>query len=137
MNLSENSLILIIDDSQFARDALRESLTASNFRRFVEAAHGQDALEVLRRQWDQGQPVELVTCDVNMPVMSGIEFLRKLRTLNEFKTLPVMMVTVESEMPLIREALMLGAVDYIVKPFSTPVIVQKVERLCRELSKTA
>ena len=89
--------------------------------------NGRDALEYLKKN-----PVELAVMDVYMPVCSGIELLRQIRS-NGIQT-AVIMITAATEMAVVDEALLLGIVDYLIKPFSYDRLRESVMRFRDKLS---
>jgi two-component system chemotaxis response regulator CheY len=114
--------VLIVDDSNTMRKIVARSLRQAGFEfeKLLEAADGQAALEVLA-----GETVDFVLSDINMPVMDGIEFLRQKNADGQIKGIPVVMITTEAGTDVLNEALSLGAVGTIKKPF-TPEQVQEV-----------
>jgi two-component system chemotaxis response regulator CheY len=87
-----------------------------------EAGNGVDALAVL----SAGPPVDLVMADWNMPVMDGLELLRKIRGNARFSAVPVVMVTTEAEMDQMTLAIEAGATEYIMKPFTKEILADKL-----------
>lgn len=86
-----------------------------------EAGNGAEALSVV----NQGG-VDLVLCDINMPVMDGIEFLKQLQNVDIAKGLPVVMITTEGNEAHVVQALSVGARGYIRKPFTSDQVKQHV-----------
>jgi diguanylate cyclase (GGDEF)-like protein/PAS domain S-box-containing protein len=112
--------ILVVDDSEFNRDALSRRLVQKGF--LVEiAADGIGALECAGK----GRH-DLVLLDVEMPGMSGLEVLSRLRASRSQTELPVIMVTARAQSADIVEALNLGANDYITKPIDFPVALARI-----------
>ena len=87
----------------------------------LEAGDGSEALELLK-----ANTVELIMCDINMPVMDGLELLKAMREQNLAAGVPVVMVTTESSAEHVREAVAVGASGYIRKPFTPDHVKQKV-----------
>jgi two-component system chemotaxis response regulator CheY len=87
-----------------------------------EAGNGADALAAL----SAGPPANLVMADWNMPVMDGLELLRKIRASAEFAAVPVVMVTTEAEVDQMTTALAAGATEYIMKPFTKEILADKL-----------
>ncbi len=115
--------VLVIDDSQMVRRMVSNALQGAGFAT-VEAVDGVDALSKLTDNGD----TKLIVCDVNMPRMSGIEFLEALR--NDRKSeLPVVMLTTEGQPELIQRAKSLGAKGWIVKPFKADLLVAAAKKL--------
>jgi two-component system chemotaxis response regulator CheY len=120
--------ILIVDDSAMMRKIVLRALTLAglDFQKVLEAGDGKEALELLK-----AHTVELIMCDINMPVMSGLELLRAMREQNLAAGVPVVMVTTESSAEHVREAVAVGASGYIRKPFTPDHVKQKVLALLR------
>jgi len=91
----------------------------------VEATNGREALERLR---EMGQ-TDLVLVDWNMPEMNGVDFVRSVRADRSFDSLPLVMVTTNTELEHVAEALEAGANEYVMKPFTMDVIREKLSLL--------
>jgi two-component system chemotaxis response regulator CheY len=87
-----------------------------------EAGNGIEALTAL----SAGPPTDLVMADWNMPVMDGLELLRKIRASVEFARVPVVMVTTEAEIDQMTAAMAAGATEYIMKPFTKEILADKL-----------
>ena len=90
----------------------------------VEAEHGQDALDKLR-----GQKLGVIVTDLNMPVMDGINFIRKARGTAEARFLPILILTTESQQEKKIEAKAAGATGWIVKPFEPEKLIQTIQKV--------
>lgn len=110
---------LVVDDSKVVRSVARKILEGLSFA-VEEAANGQEALDACKRQMP-----EAVLLDWNMPVMSGIDFLRALRELPGGDSPIVVFCTTENDMAHIQEALGAGANEYIMKPFDSEIVESK------------
>jgi two-component system chemotaxis response regulator CheY len=88
-------------------------------------AHGREALERLQHA---GLP-DIALVDWNMPEMNGLEFVKAVRAEPGYKDLPLMMVTTESEMSAMAAALAAGANEYVMKPFTKEIILEKLTLL--------
>ena len=118
--MTRQGSILVVDDSEFNRDALSRRLIQKGF--LVEiAADGTGALECAAN----GRH-DLVLLDVEMPGMSGLEVLSRLRASRSQSELPIIMVTARAQSGDIVEALNLGANDYITKPIDFPVALARI-----------
>jgi two-component system chemotaxis response regulator CheY len=117
---------LVIDDSRTMRIVLRRQLEQLGYA-VLEAADGQQALEVLEAHGDS-LPV-LATVDWNMPVMNGLEFVKAVRAEPGLRDLTLMMVTTEAEHGQIVRALAAGAHEYLIKPFTSDALVDKLDYL--------
>ena len=114
---------LIVDDSRFVRGFLR-SLLEEKEMECVEAADGQAGLDRLHG----GESFDLALIDWNMPVMGGLEMLKRLRA-EGFSAIKVMMVTTEAENDYILRALDAGADEYLMKPFDDEALTEKLAML--------
>lgn len=113
--------ILLVDDSGTMRAIQKKILAELGLTDIAEAADGLLALGVL-----SSQRIDLVLLDWNMPNMSGIEALKRIKSNPATSYIPVIMVTSESEKAHILEAVKHGAANYVVKPFSSAVIREKL-----------
>lgn len=110
---------LIVDDSKVIRKVARHILETLDFT-VSEAVDGRDALTQCR-----ASTPDVILLDWNMPVMNGIEFLRRLREEPNGTEPIVVFCTVETDVARIREALDAGAAEYIMKPFDGDIIAAK------------
>ena len=115
--------ILVIDDSIMVRQTVKRALVDSGFA-IVEAVDGIDGLVKLAASPD----TKLIVCDVNMPRMSGLEFLEQLASGATAKP-PVMMLTTEGQPELIARAKALGARAWMVKPFKPEHLLAAVKKI--------
>lgn len=122
MNISNRSPgVLIVDDLSFMRTAIREILDAEGIPIAGEAENGRKCLEFYFRN-----PVELVLLDITMPVMDGIETLKKLKIMD--RDARVVMCSAMGQDKYIIRSIQLGARDFIVKPFKPERIVSAVKK---------
>jgi two-component system chemotaxis response regulator CheY len=117
--------VLIVDDSKAMRTILKKLVAELGFDEILEAENGVQGLVQLRKNG----PPDLVLVDWNMPEMSGIEFLTRVRKDDTFAGSMVMMVTTETETARVVEALEAGADEYVMKPFTADVLREKIELL--------
>lgn len=115
--------ILAVDDSPTMRRIIINTLKRAGFNDVVEATDGKDALAKLKVE-----KINFVITDWNMPEMDGLTFVNTLRASEEFKTLPVLMVTTRSVKDDILDAMKAGVSNYIVKPFTPDTLKQKIEQ---------
>lgn len=106
---------LIVDDSSVMRKIVERSLRQAGveLESVSEAANGAEALAVL-----QSAAVDLILCDINMPVMDGLEFVNQIGTVESAKGVPIVMITTEGSESRVVQALSAGARGYIRKPFT-------------------
>ena len=112
---------LVVDDSSVIRKVARRILEGLDFQ-IVEAEDGEKALEVCKR----GLP-DAILLDWNMPVMSGMEFLRMLRQRGHGDQPKVVFCTTENDMAHIRAALEAGGDEYVMKPFDRETLHVKLQ----------
>jgi two-component system, chemotaxis family, chemotaxis protein CheY len=104
--------ILLIDDSSVIRLMLKSLLKQYNFTEIVEANSGLQGIELIKKG-----PIDLILLDLHMPEMDGLEVLQALKKNPDWKNIPVIIVSSDSEKETIGEGMKLGAVSYITKPF--------------------
>jgi two-component system, chemotaxis family, chemotaxis protein CheY len=107
--------VLIVDDSSVMRKIVERSLRQAGIKigQVFEAGNGLEALAVLNER-----KVNLVLCDINMPGMDGLEFVKQLPGVENAKGVPVVMITTEGSEGHVVQALSAGARGYIRKPFT-------------------
>ena len=116
------SKALVVDDSRAVRMILARTLRDLGYE-VREAANGREALEVLEAE----KPVRLMLVDWNMPEVNGLEVLKRLRQNPEFSSLVVVMVTTETELDQMAAALEAGANEYVMKPFTKDILIEKLQ----------
>ena len=114
---------LVVDDSRAVRMILARTLKELGFE-VREAANGREALEVIETE---RTAVSLVLADWNMPEINGLDLLRRLRQNPELSRLVVVMVTTETELDQMAVALEAGANEYVMKPFTKEILVEKLQ----------
>jgi two-component system chemotaxis response regulator CheY len=115
--------IMIIDDSASLRQVVGIALTSAGYD-VLEACDGQDALDKLT-----GIKIHLMLCDVNMPNLDGISFLKALRQNPSYKFTPVIMLTTEAGEDKKKEGQAAGARAWVVKPFKPEQLLMAVSKL--------
>ena len=118
-----NTKILIIDDMATMRKIVSKTLKEFGFSDIQEATDGAMGWDLLSKS---EKPFELIISDWNMPNLTGIELLKKVRADNVYAKTPFILLTAESESAQVAEALKLGVSNYIVKPFSPDMLKQKL-----------
>jgi len=117
--------VLVVDDSRIMRNIVKNTFNELKIPcQFLEAENGAKAFNLL-----ETNKVSIVFLDWNMPEMDGMSFLRKVRSMPDYKDLPIIMVTSESAKYNVVEALQCGATDYIVKPVQERVFKEKVSEI--------
>ena len=119
--------VLIVDDFATMRRIVRNVLKQIGFTNMVEADNGKNALKILKKE-----NIDLILCDWNMPEMPGIDLLKTLRSENELKSIPFVMVTAEAQKDNIIEAVKAGVNSYIVKPFTAETVSEKLNIIFKD-----
>lgn len=114
---------LIVDDSSVMRKIVERSLRQAGLElsQVFEAGNGAEALSVLMEN-----RVGLILCDINMPIMDGLEFIKALATVEQAKGVPVVMITTEGSEAHVVQALNAGARGYIRKPFTPDQVKESI-----------
>ncbi len=130
--LLKQKRVLIVDDVATYRTALSSFLEKLGFTRIDTAEDGVIAFDMLT-QAHASDPYELVFSDINMPNMNGIELVKKIKSTDDLKSTAVVMVSTENESSMVLDAISLGAANYIIKPFSAEVLLQKLKEVGKQL----
>jgi two-component system, chemotaxis family, chemotaxis protein CheY len=115
--------ILVVDDSASLRQLISIVLTTAGYD-VIEAENGRQAVEKL-----DGSKIHLAICDVNMPVMDGIEFVKNVKSMPDYRFLPIIMLTTESGENRKQEGRSAGVKAWVVKPFRPDQILNAVSKL--------
>lgn len=118
--------ILAVDDSPTMRRIIVNTLKRAGFNDVSEATDGKDALAKMKVD-----NFGLVITDWNMPEMDGLTFVSQIRGSDEFKDMPVLMVTTRSVKDDIIEAMKAGVNNYIVKPFTPETLGEKIQQVLK------
>ena len=119
--------VLVVDDFSTMRRIVKNTLRQIGFTNIEEAEDGQKAYDRLIVE-----KFDFVVSDWNMPNMSGIDLLRKVRATPQIKDIPFLMVTAEAKQENIVEAIKAGVSNYIVKPFTVATLDEKVKKIFKE-----
>jgi two-component system chemotaxis response regulator CheY len=114
---------LVADDSKAMRMIVARILRELGYE-VREAANGKEALEVIEAE---RTALTLVLVDWNMPEINGLDLLKQLRQNPELSSLVVVMVTTETELDRMAAALEAGANEYVMKPFTKDILVEKLQ----------
>ncbi|HIZ89678.1 MAG: response regulator [Mucispirillum sp.] len=116
--------IITVDDSSTMRRIIKNTLQKLGFETILEAGNGLEALEVMSKN-----KVDMIVTDWNMPEMDGLTFVKAVRAKDEYKDLPILMITTEAAKEDILTALRSGVNNYVVKPFTPETLQEKVFKL--------
>jgi diguanylate cyclase (GGDEF)-like protein len=129
--MSNNGSLLVVDDNELNRDMLSRRLRRNGYDADV-AADGQSALDSIA-----GREYDLVLLDIEMPGMTGLEVLERLRTVRSADDLPIIVVSARHGSESVVAALKLGANDYVTKPVDFPVALARIEVQLARRRRTA
>jgi two-component system chemotaxis response regulator CheY len=115
---------LVVDDSRATRMILRKILESIGFE-VEQAENGRVALELLQ-SWVPYDVPDLALVDWNMPEMNGLELIEVVRDLQDFDAMKIIMCTTETEVSQMTLAMLSGANEYVMKPFTADIIVDKM-----------
>lgn len=119
----DNIRALIVDDSSVMRKIVERSLRQAGLglAQVLEAGNGAEALAAV-----EANKVDLILCDINMPVMDGLEFVKQLARVENAKGVPVVMITTEGSEGHVVRAISAGAKGYLRKPFTPEQVKEHV-----------
>jgi two-component system chemotaxis response regulator CheY len=117
--------ILIVDDSESIREVLAYSISTAGYEVMV-ATDGLDALKFF-----DGRTVDLLLTDYHMPNLNGLELLQNVRQMAAYKFIPILVLTTENQVEMIREAKKSGATGWLLKPFNTEKLIQTLRKVIR------
>ncbi len=116
--------VLVVDDFATMRRIVRNILRDLEFKKILEAEDGTAAVDILKTQ-----KVDLIISDWNMPKMTGLELLKWVRSNEDTKDIPFLMVTAEAQKENVIEAVKAKVSNYIVKPFTAQTLAEKIEKI--------
>ena len=131
--LKKNAKILVVDDMKSMRLAIKKKLKVLEQTNITEADDGGAAWNAIEESIGSGQPFDLILSDWNMPNMTGIELLKKVREDARTKHLTFVLVTAESEKEQVMEAIKLGVSTYLTKPFTQESFNEKIEQISKKM----
>lgn len=118
----KNFKILLVDDFDTMIRIIRNILHDLGYHNIVTAINGEKACGILKKQ-----RIDFIISDWNMPKMTGLELLNKVRETPEWANIPFLMVTAEAEQTKIMEAIKAQVSQYIIKPFTHEMLKEKIE----------
>jgi two-component system, chemotaxis family, chemotaxis protein CheY len=124
-----NRTILIVDDSATLRASVNFVLTDAGYS-VIQAKNGEEGLAKLLENKRAGEKVDMIISDINMPVMDGISFIKEVKK-GEFRFIPILILTTESENSKKMEGKAAGASGWLVKPFKPEQLVWVVKKFVR------
>lgn len=116
--------ILMVDDSAMIRSVVSKTAKRSGYEVFT-ATNGQEGLDELQKNND----IDLILCDINMPVMDGFEMIERIKQDDSLKYIPIVMLTTESKEELKQKGRDLGVKAWMVKPFNEKNFLKAIMKL--------
>jgi two-component system, chemotaxis family, chemotaxis protein CheY len=116
--------ILIVDDVLSMRSLTKAILRDAGFTHVFDVPDGQEALKLMRKI-----KVNIVVCDWNMPVMSGLDFFKAVQEEPKLAETPFIMLTSSSEISKVKEAIEAGIKAYIIKPYKPTDLLKKINSM--------
>lgn len=133
----QNTKFLVVDDFATMRKVIKKVLREIGYTNVEDADDGKTALPLLQQAAQGPEPFQFVISDWNMPGMAGIDLLKHCKADPHLKHLPFLMVTAEADQKNVVEAVQAGVSDYVVKPFSSQVLKQKLFNVYQRSAKKA
>ncbi|TDX47826.1 response regulator [Orenia marismortui] len=122
--------ILVADDSKTVRSSVKYTLTKEGYD-VILAENGQDALDKLAENSSLNERPKMIITDVNMPKMDGITFTKEVKKDRNFKFIPILILTTESQDKMKEEGKQAGAAGWLVKPFNPEQLIGVVKKFVR------
>ncbi len=119
--------LLVVDDEIAGRKTLK-IFSEKLGHEVISAKNGLDALQKIN---EEDGKFNLILLDINMPRINGVTTLQQLKSMDQTKSIPVIMCTSESKMEIVMKCIKLGAVDFIVKPFRKEMIAEKIDKFAK------
>ncbi|PCJ61881.1 MAG: hypothetical protein COA79_06185 [Planctomycetota bacterium] len=117
--------ILIIDDSKALRRVLAKYISTKFHCEILEADNGKIGIEIVEKK---DGDIDLILCDLMMPVMDGLTCIKELKTHEKFKSIPIICLTAKSDKNTVTSCVKLGATDFIVKPYDLASVSTKISK---------
>lgn len=128
----KNIKILVVNDMPGMRKMIKGQLVEMGYRFVTEAENGDAAHKLIIRQLEIGNPFDLILSDWNMPVLPGIELLKRVREDPRTASMPFILITAEQDFSQVKDAIKLKVSDYIVKPFTPATIKLKFDAVFKK-----
>jgi two-component system chemotaxis response regulator CheY len=120
--------VLVVEDSPSMKEALLKILNTIGFKNITTTNNGKEAYDELCLKARLDDPYEVIFSDINMPIMNGLTLLRHTRELNMYSKTPFFIVSTENEKDTVMQAILGGATDYILKPYSPNLVLDKLKK---------
>jgi two-component system, chemotaxis family, chemotaxis protein CheY len=117
--------VLFVDDSISIREIVKYSLESDGYEVLL-SDNGKNALKCFN-----GQEIALVLTDMHMPEMNGIELIKNIRKIEQYKKIPLLVLTTETQLEIIMEAKAAGATGWIIKPFVPSKLLETIRKILK------
>ncbi|WP_127716116.1 response regulator [Halobacteriovorax sp. HLS] len=134
MSVALGDKILVVDDMSTIREEVIRCLTQIGYTNIEQAVDGQDAWNKLKAASESGAEYKMIFSDINMPNCNGIELLKVVRKSESYETTPIIMISTENEKDVILTCIQEGANNYILKPFDSDTVKEKIDQTLERLS---
>jgi len=135
MALKASMKILLVDHVTAMRGAAKNMLTQVGFKNVKECDNGEDALALIEEGIQTNEKYEFIISEWSLPKLTGEELLKKIRSNPSTKDLPFLLVTGDAEQQTIMNAIKAGADNFIVKPFSSQTLQEKIGAIHQKREK--
>jgi len=125
----KNQIALFVEDEDLAREQLSKVLSRL-FKKVIVAANGHEGFEKFKASFNSDEKIDLIISDINMPILSGLEMVEKIRELDTI--VPLIYTTARSETENIIKAIDLNVSSYILKPIDTAILIKKISDACEK-----
>jgi two-component system chemotaxis response regulator CheY len=132
MALKASMKILIIDPNSGIRQATRKMLTEVGFKNVVEVGDEVQAWKVINESIEIDKPVEFIISEYELSKGSGIDFLQTIRSHKVMASTPFLMITGQAEQQVIVQSIKAGANNFLVKPFSSVMLQEKIAAIFKQ-----
>lgn len=129
MPIDTSMKTLVIDDMMTMRKIITKMLKQIGFTNVSEADDGATAWPMIQQAQESGEPFDFIVSDWNMPKMSGLDLLIKIRGTDGIKDTPFLMVTAEAEQSNVVKVVQAGVSDFVVKPFKPETLQEKIQKI--------
>jgi two-component system chemotaxis response regulator CheY len=127
MAIPQGISILVAEDDKTTRDSVVSDLKSLGFQGdIVEAENGKEAFDKLQAYYEAGGKIDFILSDMVMPIASGFDFLKSIRSQGKFKEIPFMMLTSKNDREVVLECAKAGVSNYLVKPWNVQVLAEKM-----------
>jgi len=124
--ITSSTIILIVTASKYMRDYMHKSLKSRGYSNIVKAVDGKNALDALMEY-----KIDLIISELNMPKVSGLDLLKALLNHSELNHIPFIVLVSDMSNKTFKEAMRIGAADYIQKPFTSTELDIKIKSVIK------